>query len=85
MTPVAGTVREFTSSIGKRYSSLLPLLRRWRSGSEPGELTSARWIPPLADQGVIQAYFEGGEPLNGPGRDDQSNTWSTLVFPPMCW
>ena len=37
---------------------------------KPGELTAERWIPlmqGLAEQGVIQAYFEGGEPLAKPG------------------
>ncbi len=37
---------------------------------KPGELTDAQWIPlirDLAENGVIQAYFEGGEPLAKPG------------------
>jgi len=37
---------------------------------KPGELSSARWISllqSLAEQGIVQAYFEGGEPLAKPG------------------
>lgn len=37
---------------------------------KPGELAAEQWIAllgGLAEQGVIQAYFEGGEPLAKPG------------------
>jgi radical SAM protein with 4Fe4S-binding SPASM domain len=37
---------------------------------KPGELSAAQWIGligSLAEQGVIQVYFEGGEPLAKPG------------------
>lgn len=40
---------------------------------KPGELSAAEWIRVLQDlagRGVIQAYFEGGEPLAKPGFDD---------------
>lgn len=37
---------------------------------KPGEISSAQWVSlmgSLAEQGIIQAYFEGGEPLAKPG------------------
>jgi MoaA/NifB/PqqE/SkfB family radical SAM enzyme len=40
------------------------------SAPKTGEVTEAQWIAllgSLAEQGVIQAYFEGGEPLVKPG------------------
>jgi MoaA/NifB/PqqE/SkfB family radical SAM enzyme len=46
--------------------ALPPLLRRWRNGSETRR-TDIGSLASLADQGVIQAYFDGGEPLIKPG------------------
>lgn len=50
---------------------------------KPGELSAEQWIPlmrGLADQGVIQAYFEGGEPLVKPGFLDILRTVTPLMM-----
>lgn len=50
---------------------------------KPGELDARQWIAllrALSDQGVIQVYFEGGEPLIKPGMLDILRTCSPTMM-----